>query len=118
MTENVRGEQGREWFIPPCVAEIRVASDRHRTDRNADFRTRTSRDFQLISYGQGYDGGMLVTCIGKEECAGGVENVDRHDLQQDKMPETTAAMRGICTARKMFCVSRPGFLTTHEVVDD
>ncbi len=118
MSENTFDEQGREWFIPPCVAELRTASDRDRVERNADFRSRNDRDFQLVSFGQGYDGGMLVTCVGKEECSGGVQNVDRHDILQDKMPETTIAMRGICTARKMFYTIRPGFLTTHEVADD
>lgn len=116
MNEDPFDQHGREWFIPPCVTEIRVASDGERTTRNPDFRTRTSKDFQLISYGQGYDGGMLVTCIGTEHCSGGTENVDRHDLLQDRMPDTTMAIRGICTARRMF-YSDYGFVKPHEVTD-
>lgn len=118
MSETIRAvdANGTEWFIPPCVKELRVADDIQRTTRNADFRKRTSTDFQLVSYGQGYDGGMLVTCVGDGECEGGTLNVDRHDLLQDKMPETTVAMRGICTARTMF-YSQNNFIRSHEATD-
>jgi hypothetical protein len=115
--ENPFDEQGREWFIPPCANEIRVASDWERVIRNPDFRTRTDRDFKCISYGQGPDGDMIVNCIGDgEECQGGEVIVDRHDILQDRMPLTTAALRGICEARRMY-YSEHGFVRPHEVTD-
>lgn len=116
MSENAFDADGREWFIPPCVKEIRVSSDGGRTKRNPDFRERTDKDYQLISYENAGDGDMILTCIGNEECSGGKQNVDRHDLLQDRMPETTIAMRGICTAKNMF-YSDHGFVKTHVVID-
>jgi hypothetical protein len=118
MSKNVFDKKGREWFIPPCAVEMRVACNEDRVARNPDFRTRTPRDFKLASYQNNGDGGMLVTCIGKEACQGGTVRVDdRHDLLRDKMPETTEALRGICTSREMF-YSDHGIIRPFEVMDD
>jgi|GEM_PF-3194926 hypothetical protein len=119
MRNNVIDEQGREWFIPPCAKEIRVAhSNQDRVTRNPDFRERTRSDFKLISYQNNGDGGMLVTCLGEEACKGGTVRVeDRHDLERDRMPETTEALRQICTSSCMY-YSDHGIVRPHEVIED
>ncbi len=110
-------DQGREWFIPPCAKEIRVAADNDRVNLNPDFRARKEEDFRHISYGQGPDGDMIVKCVGDVgKCPGGIVTVDRHDILTDRMPQTTVALRKLCTSETMF-FSDHGFVKPHGVVD-
>ena len=109
-----------EWEIPPCVAELRVASDEGRVTRNPDpeFRGRKpkSDDFEIVRYQNTGDGNMNVICSGSGECFGGSAIVDRHDVIQGTMPESTDAMRLLCTASRMF-LSANGILSPHEVTE-
>lgn len=116
--ENPFDDKDREWFIPPCAQEIRVASDIDRVNLNPDFRTRLDEDFCHISYGQGPDGDMIVKCTGDGgNCPGATVVVDRHDILTDRMPRTTEALRAVCRAETMY-FSDHGFVKPHDVFDN
>jgi hypothetical protein len=106
---------GLEWFIPPCIAEMRL-SDVYLEARNPSGRERGPRDFKLASFKSAGDGDAYVFCAGKEDCAGGKIKIDRHDMSQPKMPEATEAMAAICTSATMH-VSDHGFVGTHLNLD-